>query len=102
MARYRLHEKALADLERIYEFGVNTFGLEQADKYYDGLISRLQAIANNPEHAQTVDHVWPGIRRSVYGSHSVYYLVSADEVRIVRILGSEDISNVTAGARAGE
>ena len=45
-------------------FGVITFGLEQADKYYDGLISRLQAIANNPERARTVDHVWPGMALS--------------------------------------
>ena len=37
MGSYRLSDAALADLDRIYEYGILTFGLQQADKYYDGL-----------------------------------------------------------------
>lgn len=92
MASYRLSNKALDDLERIYLYGITTFGLDQADRYYDGLLGRLQKIADNPEHAQAVENVWPGLRRSVYQSHSVYYLLQRDGVQIVRILGREDIT----------
>ena len=92
MASYRLSNKALDDLERIYVYGITTFGLDQADRYYDGLLGRLQTIADNPEHAQAVEHVWPGLRRSVYRSHSVYYLLQRDGVQIVRILGREDLT----------
>ena len=48
MASYRLNDAALADLDRIYEYGILTFGLQQADKYYDGLLLYFQAIADSP------------------------------------------------------
>ncbi len=38
MANYSLTDAALADLDRLYEYGILTFGLKQADKYYDGLV----------------------------------------------------------------
>ena len=91
MAGYRLSNKALEDLERIYLYGITTFGLEQADRYYDGLLARLETIADNPEQAQAVENVWPGLRRSVYQSHSIYYLPRPEGIDIVRILGREDL-----------
>ena len=41
MADYRLSEKATWDLDRLYEFGIEQFGLEQADRYYEGLMIRF-------------------------------------------------------------
>lgn len=32
MGSYRLSDAALADLDRIYEYGILTFGLQQVDK----------------------------------------------------------------------
>jgi len=37
-----------------------------------------------------VDHIHKGYRRSVYGSHSIYYRIDPEEIVIVRILGRED------------
>ena len=42
MGGYRLSDAALADLYRIYEYGILTFGLQQANKYYDGLLLYFQ------------------------------------------------------------
>ena len=92
MAGYQLSNRALEDLDRLYEYGVETFGLKQADHYYDGLIDRLQCIADNPGHAAAVDHIHPGLRRSVYNCHSVCYLQASDGVQVVRILGREDVA----------
>lgn len=92
MAGYRLSEKAIGDLDRLYEFGVEQFGLEQADRYFDGLIARFEAIALDPRLASAVEHIYPGLRRSVYFSHSIYYLMDASGIRIVRILGREDVT----------
>ena len=39
MGSYRLNEDADEDLDRLYEHGVLTFGLIQADRYYDGPIN---------------------------------------------------------------
>ena len=48
MASYRLNREALEDLDRLYEHGVLTFGLRQADAYFDGIVNRFQKIADQP------------------------------------------------------
>ena len=57
MARYRLTDAALADLERIYEYGILNFGLSQADKYYDGLVLHFQKIADSPLSHPSVERL---------------------------------------------
>jgi len=91
MASYRLNREALEDLDRLYEHGVLTFGLRQADAYFDGIVSRFQKIADQPELYPAIDHIRQGYRRSVYRSHSIYYRIDPDEIVIVRILGQQDI-----------
>ena len=90
MARYRLSERARSDLYRLYNYGVLTFGLQQADSYFDGIINRIDELANNPQLYPKVDHIRKGYKRSVFGIHSIYYMVLKDEILIVRILGRED------------
>ena len=92
MAGCRLSEKAIEDLDRLYEFGVEQFGLDQADHYFDGLIARFEIIARNPWLALAVEHLLPGLRRSVYFSHSIYYLADASAIQIIRIPGREDVA----------
>lgn len=88
--RYRLSEAADADLERLYEWGVDRYGMAAADQYYDGLIARFGQIADSPQQWQAIDHIRVGYRRAVYGAHSIYYRVEVDGVRIVRVLGREN------------
>ena len=91
MASYRLNRDALEDLDRLYEHGVLTFGLRQADAYFDGIVNRFQKIADQPELYPAIDHIRQGYRRSVYKSHSIYYRIDPGEIVIVRILGQQDI-----------
>ena len=91
MASYRLNRETLEDLDRLYEHGVLTFGLRQADAYFDGIVNRFQKIADQPELYPAIDHIRQGYRRSVYKSHSIYYRIDPGEIVIVRILGQQDI-----------
>jgi toxin ParE1/3/4 len=91
MASYRLNREALEDLDRLYEHGVLTFGLRQADAYFDGIVNRFQKIADQPELYPAIDHIRQGYRRSAYKSHSIYYRIDPGEIVIVRILGQQDI-----------
>ena len=88
--RYYLTQAADADLERVYEWGIDRFGVKVADEYYDGLIARLTQIANTPQLWQEVDHIRAGYRRWVYVAHSIYFRVEASGVVIVRVLGREN------------
>jgi toxin ParE1/3/4 len=94
VANYRLSERALADLDRLYDHGIKNYGLRQADEYYDGLITRFQAIVDSPLQWRLVDEVREGLRRSVFGSHSIYYLIDTDNIAIVRILGYQDLGDM--------
>lgn len=90
MANYKLSEAADSDLERLYIYGVQSFGLALANDYYDGIIMRFQRIADIPQLYPLVDNIRDGYRRSVYGVHSIYYIILEDGVKIIRILGRED------------
>ncbi|MCP5441600.1 MAG: type II toxin-antitoxin system RelE/ParE family toxin [Chromatiaceae bacterium] len=99
MASYHLSREALEDLDQLYEFGILTFGLRQADVYFDGIVDRFQEMADRPELYPEVDHIRQGYRRSVYKSHSIYYQISLDDIVIVRILGQQDIGEELADRR---
>ncbi|WP_339762528.1 type II toxin-antitoxin system RelE/ParE family toxin [uncultured Hoeflea sp.] len=90
MERYRLSKAADRDFERIFEFGIDQFGLVQALDYQNGMKRRFEQLATQPKLYQSVDHIRQGYRRSVYRAHSIYYRIDRDFVLIVRILGREN------------
>lgn len=90
MASYELTQAADQDFENIFEFGIDTFGLEQAVVYQTGMKMRFEEIAGNPTMYNAVDHIKKDHRRSVFGSHSIYYTVENDGIKIIRILGRQD------------
>ncbi|WP_252180388.1 type II toxin-antitoxin system RelE/ParE family toxin [Endozoicomonas sp. 4G] len=92
MASYKLSNGAALDIEGILEFGIDTFGLDQALRYHNGLQAHLSELANFPLHYPAVEHIRKGYRMSVYGAHSIYYQIQDDYVLIVRIMGRQDIS----------
>ncbi len=90
MAKYRLTLSADADIDRLFVFGFETFGLEQADKYVSGLYVHLEDLSNYPQRWPAVEHIREGYRRSIYRAHSIYFRIDSNEIVIVRILGRED------------
>lgn len=94
MATYRLSEKAEEDIIRIYQYGVMKFGEAQADKYYDAFFERFEAIAKSPYLYPPADDIRKGYRKSISGTDTIYYRIEeAGTIKIVRILGSQDIEN---------
>jgi len=90
MGRYKLTEAAAVDFEKIFDYGIDTFGLHQAVKYQNNMAQRFKEVAEQPELYPAVEHIRKGHRRCVYGSHSIYYRVEEEGVVIVRILGQQD------------
>jgi toxin ParE1/3/4 len=93
MGSYRLTKAADKDFDNIFDFGIDTFGLQQAQAYQRGMIERFGQLAGMPLLYPAVEHVRTGFRRSVYQSHSIYYRVDPDEIVIIRILGQQDIDD---------
>ncbi len=93
--KYKLKISAVADanLDSIYEYGFTQWGEEKADTYYDALISHFQQLCENPFLYAAIDDVRPGYRRSVSGSHSIYYRITDDHIEIMAIIGRQDIDD---------
>ena len=86
MESYKLSKAADKDFEKIFDYGIDTFGLNQALEYQQGMKQRFKELAKQPHLYQAVDHIHKGYRRSVYGKHSIYYRIEATGIRIMRIL----------------
>lgn len=94
MAKYTKSRRADQDILRILVFGIERFGETQARLYHEGLEIKFKMLASNPKLGQAVDFIQPGLRRSVFESHAIYYRVREDDIRIVRVLGGQDINRM--------
>lgn len=66
MANYRLSKTAKEDLIRIYPFGVEKFGENQAEKYFDSFFKYFEIIASRPYSYEAVGFIKTGYRRCVF------------------------------------
>ncbi len=94
MADYKLTNEAKKDLIRIHQYGVERFGMAQADKYYDSFFKYFDIIAQQPYSFESVDIIRNGYRRCACGADSIYYRIYNGVVEIMAIIGRQDIMNV--------
>ncbi len=95
MAKYILTNKAVKDLTRIWDYTFEKWSEQQADNYYEMLISNCEEIANNPN----IDKKYSGISLNLLGiranRHIIFYRkLDEYKVEITRILhGRMDLRN---------
>ena len=94
MAKYRLSNEAREDLIRIHHYGVERFGMAQADKYFDSFFKYFDIIAKQPFSFESVDYIKKGYRRCACGADSIYYKVNDEIVEIMAIVGRQDLNNI--------
>lgn len=94
MANYRLSNEAREDLIRIHHYGVERFGISQADKYFDSFFAYFEMIAQRPYSFESVDYIRKGYRRCVCGVDSIYYRIVDETVEIMAIVGRQDLSHI--------
>ncbi|MEQ5791648.1 type II toxin-antitoxin system RelE/ParE family toxin [Muricauda sp. NFXS6] len=94
MTKYRLSKTAKEDLIRIHQYGVQKFGMAQADKYFEIFFEYFDIIAQQPYSFESVDHIKKGYKRCVCGSDSIYYKFSDGLVEIMTIIGSQDLNTI--------
>ncbi len=86
MARFVLSPRAQADIDEIWNYTVERWGVEQAELYVRQLGSAVEAIAQDPKRGWPCDEIRKGYRRYPSGSHVVFYRVMTKEVIVVRVL----------------
>ncbi|MGW8124184.1 type II toxin-antitoxin system RelE/ParE family toxin [Roseivirga echinicomitans] len=94
MADYKLSNAAKDDLIRVYHYGVEKFGMTQADKYFDSFFKYFDIISQQPFAFESIDYIKKGYRRCACGSDSIYYKIDNGIVEIMAIVGSQDLKNI--------
>lgn len=90
MSNFKLSANVKEDLRRIYIFGFENFGEQQADLYYDAFFDAFERIVNNPNAYPSVDNIRAGYRRCPCGSDSIYFRILNNSVEIMAIIGGQD------------
>ena len=91
MAKYRISNEAKEDLIRIHHYGVEKFGIIQADIYFNTFFEYFDIIAERPFSFESVDYIKNGYHRCVCGSDSIYYRINEGVVEIMAIIGRQDL-----------
>ena len=94
MVKYKLSNEAKEDLIRIHHYGIEKFGIAQADKYFDSFFEYFDIIAQRPFAFESVDYIKKGYRRCVCGSDSIYYRINNNAVEIMAIIGRLDLNSI--------
>jgi len=87
MAKYKLTNKAVEDLNQIWEYTIYKWSEQQADNYYNLLLDSCQNIADNPSLGRNYE----GVKKELFGvktnRHIIFYRKTSEEyVEITRIL----------------
>ncbi|MDX8554656.1 type II toxin-antitoxin system RelE/ParE family toxin [Tenacibaculum sp. 1B UA] len=85
--QYRISQEAIKDLKNIWVYTFNKWSKEQADRYYDLIITEIEFIADNYLTGKSVEQTRKNYRVTKIKSHLIFYRkVENDIVEIVRIL----------------
>lgn len=86
MAEYRLTPAAEQDLETIWTYTHQQWGVEQANQYIDTLTAMFTGLAHSPGMSTACDQIRPGYRRRRVERHIIYFRVTTYGIAVVRIL----------------
>ena len=86
MLNFEISKLGLEDLENIWEYTVEQWSIEQANKYYNEIFSEINKICVNIDFGKPIDEIKKGHRRANVKSHMILYKVKGTTIYIDRIL----------------
>jgi len=94
-ATYRISEKALDDIDKIWLYTLENWSLNQADRYYRLIYQEIEYVVEYFESGKDIGKIKSGYRQVKVTSHLIIYKKADDGVvEIVRVLHQRmDIPN---------
>ncbi|WP_456377105.1 type II toxin-antitoxin system RelE/ParE family toxin [Lutibacter sp.] len=87
MAEFKLTNKAVEDLSKIWDYTFEVWSERQAGKYYESLISNCQEIATNPNLGKKYEGTTQNLFGMKANRHIIFYrTITENYVEITRIL----------------
>ncbi len=95
MAKVILRQKAIYDLNYIWDYTFEKWSEKQADKYYTIIKLACKAIGENPDIGKEYDGISKNLLGLKSGKHIIFYQVLSDEIiEVIRILHEQmDLMN---------
>ena len=84
--RLRVAAAAARDIDRIAGYSRRRWGVAVAVRYITGLWQAVRRIQRIPSIGSNYGDILESVRRYRFRSHTIYYVVLKDSVRVVRIL----------------
>jgi toxin ParE1/3/4 len=81
-----LSPRAQADLDDIWNYMQDRWGLDQAETYTRQLGKDIAIVANRPSLGKDCTEVRQGYRMYPSGSHVLFYRQTSDGIDVIRIL----------------
>ncbi len=86
MASYYLSEAAADDLDNIWIYGVNQWGLQQADRYHQKIMELLVFLAEHPDIGMNRNELGDLYQSYPISSHIVFFRAYKEKIKILRVL----------------
>ena len=86
MSEFRLRPKAVSDLDSIWNYTIETWGEDQAERYLRMINDGFSQIAENPGRSRECSDIREGYSKYRVGRHLIFYRQESYGVDIVRIL----------------
>jgi toxin ParE1/3/4 len=87
MVKFYLTNKAVEDINDIWNYTVETWSENQAEIYYALIIDSFQLLANKPSQGKSYEVVERNVLGFKTGQHVIFYrTITEKEIEIVRIL----------------
>jgi toxin ParE1/3/4 len=83
---FRLRPKAISDLDSIWNYTVETWGEDQAERYLQMLNTSFNTIAKDPERGRPCDEIREDYLKIRAGRHTIFFRNELFGIDIIRIL----------------
>ncbi len=77
---------ALEDLRSIRAYTLETWGIEQENRYLDRIWARFDSIRLDPARYRLRPDLFPGCRIAAEGKHVILFRAGSDLLEVVRVL----------------
>ena len=84
--RLQFTPAAIADLDGIFDYTLERWGRDQAERYLRDIQRVCEGLASGDLPGRSADHVRKGYRKAASGAHMIYYRSEGETLIVVRIL----------------
>jgi toxin ParE1/3/4 len=86
VTRWLLTPAAQADIDAIWAYSAERWGTERAIRYVLTIRAALDGLVEGNSVSRSAEHVRPGYRKHLVGSHVVFFRLQDGDLHVVRIL----------------